>query len=165
MNPKARLFDETPRSIGGLIVRRMRREELQEVMELEHRAFEHPWSAELLRRELTHDWSTILVAVDARQKIVGFVIFWVVVDEIHILNVAVAPEERRKGVARLLLTELFERGRSRGLVVVTLEVRRSNTAAIALYRRLGFRQVGVRRGYYREENEDAIVMNLGLSDA
>lgn len=163
MSASVRLFGDEEVERGGYRLRRMQHGELAEVMELEQRAFAHPWSAELLRRELTHDWSTILLAVEpATGRIAGFVIFWVVVDEIHVLNVAVDPVERRKGIARLLLAELLERGRSRGLSMATLEVRRSNEPALALYAGLGFRNVGVRKGYYVEEREDAIVMTLDL---
>jgi len=163
MSLRPRLFDETPKERGGFRMRRMREDELGELLELERRAFEHPWSPALLRRELSHDWSTILVALDgATDSIVGHVIFWIVVDEIHILNVAVDPVHRRRGIARQLLQELLERSRSYGFSLATLEVRRSNLAALALYRNLGFREVGVRKGYYAEENEDAIVMVLDL---
>ncbi len=161
MNQRVRLFDETAVSRDGFQLRRMRPEELGVVMEVEERAFEHPWSAELLRRELTHDWSTILIALDG-ETLAGFVIFWVVVDEIHVLNVAVDPIRRRHGVARALMGELLDRGRACGLAVATLEVRRSNLAAIALYEGLGFRHVGLRKGYYSEEHEDALVMVLDL---
>ncbi|AKU89932.1 ribosomal protein S18-alanine N-acetyltransferase [Vulgatibacter incomptus] len=167
MRNRARLFDEEEASRDGFLLRRMHLDELAEVTALEHRAFAHPWSPELLRRELTHDWSTILLALEPREDgepvIVGFVIFWVVVDEIHILNVAVDPPQRRRGIARMLLEELLDRGQKAGLVVATLEVRRSNEGAIALYQGLGFRVVGIRKGYYAEEREDAIVMVRDLA--
>ena len=83
-------------------------------------------------------------------------------DELHVLNVAVASEERRRGVARALLEEMTERGRLGGAVLATLEVRRSNRPAIRLYESLGYRQVGVRPNYYVDEGEDAIVMNADL---
>lgn len=161
MNGAIRLFDDDSIVRGGYELRRMRMDELSEVMEVERRAFAHPWSAELLRRELTHDWSTILLAIEDG-RIVGFVIFWVVVDEIHVLNVAVDPAQRRRGIARILLAELLDRGRANGLSMATLEVRRSNEPALSLYAGLGFRNVGVRKGYYVEEREDAIVMTMDL---
>jgi ribosomal-protein-alanine N-acetyltransferase len=140
--------------------------DLDRVMEIERDAFSHPWSAELFRRELVHDWSTILLATErgaAGQEIVlGFVIYWLVHDEVHVLNVAVAAAERRRGVARELLLEATDRGRRAGATMATLEVRRSNVAAIGLYRSLGYRQVGVRPNYYAEEGEDALVMNADL---
>ena len=162
MNGAIRIFGDDSVVRGGFELRRMQMDELPEVMEVERRAFAHPWSAELLRRELTHDWSTILLALEGG-RVVGFVIFWVVVDEIHVLNVAVDPVHRRRGIARILLAELLDRGRANGLSMATLEVRRSNEAALALYAGLGFRNVGVRKGYYVEEREDAIVMTMDLA--
>lgn len=139
-------------------------DDLPPVMEVEKRAFKSPWSEDLIRRELTHEWSTILLAEDPLDdgRILGFVIFWVVHDEIHILNVAVDPAHRRRGVARALLDELFRRAREAKLALATLEVRISNDAAIRLYEGLGFRRVGIRKGYYVDEDEDAVVMVLDL---
>jgi [ribosomal protein S18]-alanine N-acetyltransferase len=149
----------------GLVLRRMERSDLGRVMEIELRAFKHPWSDELFLRELEHDWSTVLVAErpeGSAARLVGFIVFWLVHDEVHILNVATDPEERRRGVARTLLEECVARGRKGGSRLVTLEVRRSNVAAIELYEAFGFRSVGVRPKYYADENEDAIVMLLDL---
>jgi len=140
-----------------LEIRRMTAADLDEVMVIERAAFRHPWSPELFRRELEHDWSTILVALEpltsasgrGSERIVGFLIYWLVHDEVHILNVAVAPEQRRK-------TE--KRAQQAGAALLTLEVRRSNQAALDLYREFDYRAVGVRPNYYVDEGEDAIVM-------
>ena len=150
--------------------RRMSPGDLDRVMEIEKDGFTHPWSADLIRRELAHDWSTILLATERRrgpggapvEAIIGFVVYWLVHDELHILNIAIAVEERRRGVGRVLMEEAAARGRSAGAVLATLEVRRSNQAAIALYRSLGYRQVGIRTNYYADEGEDAIVMVIDL---
>lgn len=158
-----------PAPDAPFLFRKMTVDDLDRVMEIEFEAFAHPWSAELFRRELTHAWSTILVASEVRpapdgrrEQVLGFVIYWLVHDELHVLNVAVASEERRRGVARALLEEMTERGRLGGAVLATLEVRRSNRPAIRLYESLGYRQVGVRPNYYVDEGEDAIVMNADL---
>lgn len=150
--------------------RRMALDDLPRVMEIEKDGFAHPWSADLLRREMIHDWSTILLATEqrhgpagpAREAVVGFIVFWLVHDELHVLNIATASEERRRGVARALMDEASQRARRAGAVLATLEVRRSNASALALYRSLGYRQVGVRPNYYADEGEDAIVMLLDL---
>jgi ribosomal-protein-alanine N-acetyltransferase len=151
---------------GPYRIRRMRTEDLPAVMEIEKVAFRNPWSAELLRRELTHEWSTIFLAeeiIDERQtRLLGFSIFWLIQDELHILNVATAPEQRRRGVARTVLTATLQEAQRQKCSVATLEVRRSNEPAISLYRSFGFRAVGVRPNYYAEEGEDAIVMVLDL---
>jgi ribosomal-protein-alanine N-acetyltransferase len=150
-------------------IRRMRPDDLDEVMVIERAAFRHPWSAELFRRELEHDWSTILVSVEPLaplqmpgrgpcERVVGFIIFWLVHDEVHILNVAVALEHRRRGIARMLMIEAEKRAHAANAALMTLEVRRSNVAALDLYRDFDFRSVGVRPNYYVDEGEDAIVM-------
>ena len=148
------------------LIRPMTPDDMPEVMEIERVAFTNPWSPELLRRELTHDWSTILLAEEevapGLRRLLGFAIFWVVHDELHILNVATDPPQRRRGVARAVMNATLERGRQRRCTLATLEVRRSNEAALALYRDMGFRAVGVRPNYYVDEGEDAIVMILDL---
>jgi ribosomal-protein-alanine N-acetyltransferase len=144
----------------------MQPDDLDEVMVIERAAFLHPWSPELFRRELEHDWSTILVAVEpltsasgkGSERIIAFLIFWLVHDEVHILNVAVLPEYRRKGIARLLMSETEKRAHAASAALMTLEVRRSNVAALDLYREFDYRAVGVRPNYYADEGEDAIVM-------
>jgi [ribosomal protein S18]-alanine N-acetyltransferase len=145
--------------------RRMKVEDLDRIVEIEKDGFKHPWSAELLRRELSHAWSTILLGVEedeAGERILGFIVFWLVHDEVHILNIAVAVEARRRGLGRALMDEAVAHGRRRAAQISTLEVRRSNAPALALYRALGYRQVGVRPNYYTDEGEDAIVMILDL---
>ena len=139
--------------------------DLDRVAEINRQSYRHPWSAELIRREMDHAWSTVLLGVEelpAGEAVLGFVIYWLVHDELHVLNVAVAAEHRRRGAARALMEEAAARGRARGARLATLEVRRSNAGAIALYRGLGYREVAVRPRYYAEEAEDAIVMELGL---
>jgi ribosomal-protein-alanine N-acetyltransferase len=137
-------------------------DDLPRIMEIEAAGFLHPWSEALLRAELGHSWSNLLAALapgpDGAPRIIGYVIFWLVHDEVHVLNVATAPEARRGGVGRALMAEAAAVGRRKGARLSTLEVRRSNQPAIALYRSLGYREVGVRPRYYAEENEDAIVM-------
>jgi ribosomal-protein-alanine N-acetyltransferase len=138
--------------------------DLPRIMEIEAAGFLHPWSENLLRAELAHPWSSLLAAVaeaeGGGELIIGYLISWLVHDEVHILNVGTAPEARRGGVGRALMLAAAEAGRRKGARLSTLEVRRSNLPAIGLYRALGYREVGVRPRYYAEENEDAIVMTL-----
>jgi len=150
-----------------LSIRRMASSDLDSVMRVERLAFKNPWSRELFQRELLHDWSTILIAAPpgpgpGEPSLYGFLIYWTVHDELHILNIATDPGHRRKSVARRLMVAALEQGRSRGARLVTLEVRRSNLPAITLYRDLGFHAVGIRPNYYADEGEDAVVMNLDL---
>jgi ribosomal-protein-alanine N-acetyltransferase len=156
--------DGAPESNHGFLIRQMTHEDMPAVIALEQAAFRNPWSPELLRRELEHDWSTILLVEEplpnGGRKLLGLAIFWIVQDEVHVLNVATAPEYRRRGVGRAVMNEVLARGRNRRCTLATLEVRRSNEAAIGLYKSLGFRSVGVRPNYYVDEKEDAIVMVL-----
>jgi len=148
-------------------IRVMRTDDLEPVMAIERTAFKSPWSPELLARELEHDWSTILVATEPRgprgeEAVMGFIIYWMVHDEIHVLNVAVDPPLRGRGVGRTLVQEALARGKAAGATLATLEVRKSNEAAQHLYQTLGFKPVGVRANYYVDEGEDAIVMVANL---
>ncbi|HLV60994.1 MAG TPA: ribosomal protein S18-alanine N-acetyltransferase [Fredinandcohnia sp.] len=145
---------------GGYWIHVVKPEHLPQVLDLEARSFDHPWSPELVTREMRQDHS-LLLAISEGETVVGFVIAWMILDELHILNVAVCPERRRRGIARLLLGELLERAGRQGFVLATLEVRVSNHAAIELYRGLGFRTVGRRRNYYAD-GEDALIMDRSL---
>jgi ribosomal-protein-alanine N-acetyltransferase len=146
---------------GALSFRRMREADLPRVMEIERAAFSHPWSEDLVRRELGHEFSTVLLAEEGG-ALLGFVISWLVHDELHVLNVAVAPEARRRGVARRLLEVVESGAREQGARVALLEVRVGNAPAIGLYRALGYRDVSIRPRYYAENGEDALVMDKPL---
>lgn len=147
--------------------RRVEAADLPRLMEIERDAFLHPWSEQQLRSELGNAWSVMLAALEtgpeAAGRMVGYVIVWVVHDELHVLNVATATEARRRGVGRALMEAAHALGRDRACRLSTLEVRRSNAPAIALYKALGYRQVGMRPRYYAEENEDALLMSLDLA--
>lgn len=149
----------------ALRFRPMRTADLDRVVDIEKDGFRNPWSRQLLERELGHAWSSTLLAVEdgpGGEVVLGFIVFWLVHDELHVLNIATALEARRRGVGRALMLEGHRIGRGRGAVLATLEVRRSNLPAIELYRSLGYRQVGIRPGYYAEEGEDAVVMTADL---
>jgi len=116
-----------------------------------------------LREELARPWSrTWMARVDGH--LVAFLLVWHVADEIHVLNLATLPSERRRGYARALLEHVIDGARRGAVRHVLLEVRRSNAPAIALYRGQGFVAAGLRRKYY-QDNEDAIEMALGLDPA
>ena len=146
------------------LLRRMEPRDVDAVVLIERASFPKPWGPEQFLKELGSEWSTILLAVARGGQIAGFVHYWVVHDELHILNVACAPALRRQGVARRLLAETEARAVAAGSALLTLECRRSNTAAQALYAGLGYEPAGVRKKYYSEEGEDAIVMTRTLRD-
>ena len=114
-----------------------------------------------LREELARAWARLRVARDAEGRVVGYVLFWHVVDELHLLNVAVAPGARRSGIGRALVEAVIAYGRGRDAAKILLEVRASNVAALALYDRLGFTRFNVRERYY-SDGEDGIEMVLAL---
>jgi ribosomal-protein-alanine N-acetyltransferase len=143
--------------------------DVEAVVAIERASFPRPWGPAQFLKELQQEWSTILLAVlpgasGQPEEVAGFVHFWVVHDEIHILNVACAPARRRQGIARRLLAETEARAHRAGSAMLTLEVRRSNVAAQELYAGLGYERVGVRKKYYTEEGEDAIVMTRTLKE-
>lgn len=131
--------------------------DLDRVMELQRRAFTHPWTTDMVKKELTQDWSTVLLAEEGG-ALLGISIFWLVHDELHLLNIATDPQHRQQGIASALLEASLERGRAHKCRIATLEVRRSNAPALALYRAHGFRPVGLRPNYYTDDREDAVVM-------
>ncbi|HWP34383.1 MAG TPA: ribosomal protein S18-alanine N-acetyltransferase [Thermodesulfobacteriota bacterium] len=144
------------------------RDNLAEVVRIEARSFSQPWSREVFLRELKNRWSSGFVAylpgADGRWWAAGYVIAWLVVGEVHILNLAVDPAARRRGVGRALLVHVLKAFEAKGATKATLEVRRSNLAAQALYEGLGFVRVGVRRGYYSDNGEDAFVMTADVAE-
>jgi ribosomal-protein-alanine N-acetyltransferase len=133
-------------------------------MAIEKVSFRSPMTARLLLEEMGREWAHVDVVRDrAGLNVVAFSNYWVVADEVHLLNLATHPEARRAGHASRLLAHIIQVGRTRSCRFVTLEVRRSNAAATRLYRRFGFRAVGIRPNYYAEDQEDAIVMLLDLT--
>jgi len=132
---------------------------LSAVAALERQCFSDPWSVEMLRPELPDESHEFLLAVEG-EELLGYVGLMTVLDEGYLSNVAVSSAYRRQGIAEALLTALLARARARRLSFVTLEVRAGNTPAQTLYRKLGFQEVGVRRGYYEHPKEDAVLMTL-----
>ena len=126
------------------------------VAELEKLCFSDPWSLASVTGELTNPLSLWVVALDG-EKVVGYVGSQTVMGDADMMNIAVAPDYRKQGIAASLVTELISQLKEKEAVSLTLEVRASNAAAISLYEKLGFRQVGVRPNYYRNPKENAIL--------
>jgi len=139
--------------------RRLRLRDLNAIEEIERSSYPTPWSRSMFAGELAKPSSICLGAVDTDQnELVGYLIISRYVDAWHVMNVAVAPERKRQGIASALLQRLLELTKDDQLRGYTLEVRVSNAGAIALYERFGFRQKGLRRGYYTDNREDAMIM-------
>lgn len=134
--------------------------DLDAVLDIEHVSYPTPWSRKSFLSELTENIYAHYVVVESDGVIIGYCGMWVIIDEAHITNIAVSPLYRRRGVGEHILREMILRARSRGATRMTLEVRVSNYVAQRLYKRLGFAAQGIRRGYYTDTHEDAIVMWL-----
>src|SRR5215218_459551 len=133
--------------------------DLAAVERIERRSYPTPWSRSMFAGELVKPSSICLGAFEAeRGKLVGYLIVARYVDAWHIMNIAVDPPYQRRGIATILLERLFERTARDSRRGYTLEVRVSNTGATKLYERLGFQARGVRRGYYTDNHEDALIM-------
>ena len=127
------------------------------IVELEKLCFSDPWSEKSVASELTNPLACWLVA-EVDGKVAGYIGSQTVMDESDMMNVAVHPDHRRKGVAEALVLELVETLKKRESHCLTLEVRASNEPAKALYEKLGFAQVGLRKNYYRNPKEDALIL-------
>jgi ribosomal-protein-alanine N-acetyltransferase len=137
--------------------------DLDAVMEIERLSFPAPWPRENFQEEMARTWARMEILRDAGTgRPLAFADYWLVADEIHILNIATRPEARRRGHGARLLKHILEEAKRASYKSIELEVRRSNEAAQALYRRFGFEQVGLRTRYYEDNDEDAIVMSLKL---
>jgi [ribosomal protein S18]-alanine N-acetyltransferase len=140
-------------------LRNLRLRDLAAIERIERRSYPTPWSRSMFAGELTKSSSVCLGAYDTDTDVlVGYLIISRYVDAWHVMNVAVAPEHRSRGIATKLLERLFELTACDGRRGYTLEVRVSNSSAIRLYEKLGFKARGVRRGYYTDNREDALIM-------
>ena len=138
-------------------IRALRMADLEDVVEIEQRAYRTPWSRSMFASELAKATSICLGALEGT-RLVGYVINSRYVDAWHVMNVAVDPDYQHRGIATRLLERLFELTADDGRLGYTLEVRTSNLEAIALYEKLGFVRRGARRGYYTDNREDALIM-------
>jgi ribosomal-protein-alanine N-acetyltransferase len=136
-------------------------DDLEGVLEIETLSFSTPWSRQSFLHEILENERAVYLVYKEFGKVLGYVGMWVVLDEGHITNLAVHPSYRQRGVGRGLIQRLEEVGRERGVRHLTLEVRKSNMPAQNLYREVGFTSVGVRRQYYLDNMEDAIIMWKG----
>jgi len=141
-----------------LRLRRLELDDLDAIERIERASYPTPWSRSMFATELAKPSSLSLGAVDETDELVGYLVLSRYVDAWHVMNVAVAPESRRHGVATALLRRLLDETRDDAQRGYTLEVRVSNVGAIALYEEFGFRPKGVRRGYYTDNREDALIM-------
>lgn len=132
---------------------------LQDIALIEQLSFSIPWSVDSIRNELEANTRAVyMAAVSDQNKVIGYAGMWDILGEGHITNIAVHPDFRNKGIASKLLNEIISCAIKRNIKSLTLEVRKSNFAAISLYKKFGFVEYGIRKGYYEDNGEDAIIM-------
>ncbi len=134
-----------------------------QIAALEAASFSLPWDEAAIRRELDNKLSLWLTAVEDG-RVLGYAGSQTVFEDADILNVCTAPAARRRGIAEALMRELERQLIPRGAEQITLEVRASNEPAIALYQKLGYQQIGLRKNYYEKPREDAVLMQKALSE-
>jgi [ribosomal protein S18]-alanine N-acetyltransferase len=156
MDAKDRLADRA----GEFLVRPMQPEDIPAVMAIDRESFPNPWPENTYWYELRENRTAHLLVIQSREnsEVVGVAGYWLVVDEVHISTLAVRPDWRSRGVGTVLLAGMLRQAAGLGATSATLEVRTGNQAAQVLYRKFGFQIAGRRKGYYKDNSEDALLM-------
>ncbi len=154
---------EDDRLLNSITIRPMQESDIDAAFAIESQSYSLPWSAKSFRYELTQSpASRLFAAVDDHNEILGYIATWLIEDELHINNIAVSPPHRRRHIAAALLEHVLAGARHASAKIATLEVRRSNEAAIALYLGQGFLQTGLRPVYYQDPTDDALILSKSL---
>ncbi|OWA34390.1 ribosomal-protein-alanine N-acetyltransferase [Saccharibacillus sp. O16] len=153
-----------PSDRSSVTFRTMRLEDIPDVMVIEHESFSLPWTEQAFKSEMTLNHFARYLMMDVNGTPAGYAGMWTVVDEAHITNIAVRTAYRGRKLGERLLSELLDQAQALGLERATLEVRVSNRVARNLYTKMGFREVGIRKGYYSDNNEDAVIMWIDLHE-
>lgn len=132
-----------------------------QLQKIEKLCYSQPWTETMLRAELESAHALHFLGLEAGNLVTGFILSQLIADEIHIHNIAVLPDHRKKGIARIMLHHLLTTAKEKGAVKALLEVRSSNRSAVTLYSKNGFKTEGLRRNYYRD-GEDALLMTKFL---
>ncbi|MFC4409664.1 ribosomal protein S18-alanine N-acetyltransferase [Chungangia koreensis] len=150
---------------NGITYRKMTSDDVEAVHAIEVESFTLPWTKESFAYEMAENQNALYVIAEHDEKgIVGYCGMWVIIDECHITNVAVTNRMRGFGIGEGLMREAIRLSKEIGVVHMTLEVRVSNTIAQNLYRKLGFAEGGIRKSYYTDNFEDALVMWVNLNE-
>lgn len=146
----------------SLTFRFMEEKDIDDVLKIEQASFTTPWTREAFHHEMTQNRFAVYVVLEEDGQVIGYCGSWVVVDEVHITNVAIHPDYRGQKLGEALMRNMIEVAIGLGAVSMTLEVRVSNHIAQSLYRKLGFQDGGIRKNYYTDLQEDALVMWVNL---
>ena len=140
-------------------IKPMQKSDLDDVILIEEKAYgEHHWSKDSFMSELSNELAKYFSAFNEKGELIGYAGCWQILEEAHITTFAVSPEYKRKSLGEALFVTLLEQCYRDMIKYVTLEVRVSNTPAISLYKKYGFKSLGTRKGYYQDNNEDALIM-------
>lgn len=140
-------------------IKPMQKSDLDDVISIEAKAYgEHHWSKDSFMSELLNDLAKYFSVFNTDGQLIGYCGCWQILEEAHITNIAVSPDYRRKHIGEALLTTIIDECYRNMAKYITLEVRVGNKPAIALYEKYGFKSLGVRKGYYQDNNEDALIM-------
>ena len=137
---------------------------LSDIIAVERAVFTTPWTSEMFRQEVDGMFGSRSIVALHGSRLAGYRIAWFIDREVHLVNIAVAPSYQRRGIGALLLSSLIEDALQDEMAFITLEVRESNAKAQEFYHRFLFRTIGVRKGYYSNNREDALLMALDLRD-
>ena len=148
--------------VDSYVFRFMREEDIDQVLEVEHASFTTPWSREAFFNEIHNNKFAVYIVLEENDKIIGYCGTWIVIDEAHVTNIAILPEFRGKKLGGALLAKLMTTAREMGAKSMTLEVRVTNHVAQSLYRKFGFQNGGIRKKYYSDNQEDALIMWVNL---
>lgn len=143
---------------GTATIRVMNIQDIGHIMEVEHASFTCPWTEEAFYNELSQNVFAHYFVAEVNQKVIGYCGVWIIIDEAHITNVAVHPQYRGQKIGKALMEQIIHYSIQQGARKMTLEVRESNKLAQYMYGQLGFVSAGMRKGYYTDNQEDAIIM-------
>jgi len=146
------------------IIRPMLISDLEAILEIERASFSKPWSLESFKAELRDNEYARYLCLELNGRVIGYLGLWFILDEGHITNIAITPDYRGQNWGEFLLRSVMDKMLEQGMERMTLEVRVSNSKAQSLYKRLGFATAGIRKGYYADTGEDAMIMwaELGM---
>ncbi|GAB4497422.1 MAG: ribosomal protein S18-alanine N-acetyltransferase [Anaerolineales bacterium] len=144
----------------AVVIRKMTEADLEQVVAIDQVSFSLPWPARSFRYELTDNLTSRSWVAELDGCVAAMMVGWLIVDELHVATIATHPDYRRRGIGRKILIHALRAARAEGVVRAFLEVREGNGVAIAMYQNLGFVEDGRRKGYYKDNNEDAILMSL-----
>jgi [ribosomal protein S18]-alanine N-acetyltransferase len=144
--------------VSDILACDMRLEHIDDVLVIEKLSFKTPWTRDAFTMELTNNKCSLYRVITNEDKVVAYGGMWILLDEGHITNIAVHPEYRGTGLGDKILEDMICISKGKGIDSMTLEVRISNISAINLYKKHGFIEVAIRKGYYQDTNEDGIIM-------